>query len=351
LTLSDPERDQQITTDLYLPRSRTRHPIVVISHGLGSDRFSFACLAEHLASYGFAVVVPEHSGSDSNQLAIFLAGKARDIIPPQEFVDRPIDVSKLLNKLEQLSHIDPNLQGRLDLQNVGIVGQSFGGNTALILAGATLQAQNLKARCQTSQYSLNPSLLLQCEAAQIPQLPSHLSDPRIKATIAINPFSSAIFGQAGLSQIKVPTIIVASSADMLAPALPEQIQPFTWLITPNRYLALMTDATHFSALASSPNEAVPVSPFLVGTDPAPVHQYIKALNVAFFKTYLMNQQQYHSYLSAGYAKAISQLPVQLALVKTLSTSDLSQKLGDRLCLSLRAFCFCLYLLLFWRRYC
>lgn len=54
LTLSDPERDRQIITDLYLPRSKVRHPIVVISHGLGSDRFSLAYLAEHLASYGMA---------------------------------------------------------------------------------------------------------------------------------------------------------------------------------------------------------------------------------------------------------------------------------------------------------
>lgn len=325
LHLSDPERDRQIPTVLYLPRSTTRHPIVVISHGLGSDRFSFAYLAEHLASHGFAVVIPQHSGSDSNQLAAFSAGRARDITTsPQEFVDRPIDVSKLLNELERLSRFDPKLQGRLDLQNVGIVGQSFGGYTALAVAGATFQPQNLKTLCQTSQDSLNLSLSLQCEATQIiPQLPSHLSDPRIKAAIAINPFSSAIFGQAGLSQIRVPTMIVASSADMLAPALSEQIQPFTWLTTPNKYLALINGATHFSALASSPNEAVPVPPFLVGTNPALVHQYIKALNVAFFKTYLMNQQEYRSYLSADYAKAISQLPVQLALVKTLSTSNLS----------------------------
>ena len=342
LTLSDPERARQIPADLYLPRSRTPHPIVIISHGLGSDRFSFAYLAEHLASYGFAVVVPEHSGSNSKQLAAFLAGRAKDVTSAQEFVDRPIDVSKLLNKLEELSRFDPDLKGRLDLQNVGIVGQSFGGYTALAVAGATLQEQNLKAQCQRSQDSLNPSLLLQCGATQLPQLPSHLSDSRIKAAIAINPFGSAIFGQAGLSQIKVPTMIVASSADMLAPALPEQIQPFTWLTTPNKYLALMTGATHFSAIASSPNEAVSVLPFLVGTNPASTHEYIKALNVAFFKTYLMNQQQYRSYLSADYAKAISQLSIQLALLKTLTTGDLSKNLEDRLSLSLRAFCFCLY---------
>lgn len=297
LTLSDPKRDRQILADLYLPRSKTRHPVVVISHGLGSDRFSFAYLAQHLASYGFAVVVPEHPGSDANQLTALLAGRARDITSPQEFVDRPIDISKLLNKLEQLSRFDPEFQGRLDLQNVGIVGQSFGGYTALAVAGATLQPQKLKALCQT-QDSLNLSLLLQCRATQIPQLPSHLSDPRIKAAIAINPFSSAIFGQAGLSQIRVPTMIVASSADTLAPALPEQIQPFTWLTTPDKYLVLMTGATHISAIASSPNEAVPVLPFIERNNRALVHEYMKALNIAFFKTHLMNQQQYRSYLSA-----------------------------------------------------
>ncbi|GAA6617070.1 alpha/beta hydrolase [Scytonema sp. NUACC26] len=342
LTLSDPERDRQIPTDLYLPRSRTRHPIVIISHGLGSDRFSFAYLAEHLASHGFAVVVPQHSGSDSNQLAALLAGRVRDITSPQEFVNRPIDVSKLLDKLEQLSRFNSDLQERLDLQNVGIVGQSFGGYTALAVAGATLQAQHLKTVCQASQNSLNLSLLLQCGATQLPQLPSHLSDPRIKAAIAINPFSSAIFGQAGLSQIRVPTMIVASSADAIAPALPEQIQPFTWLTTPNKYLALMTGATHFSALASSPNEAVPVPPFVVGTNHAFVSQYINALNIIFFKTYLMNQQQYRSYLNADY---VSQFPMQLALVKTLSTSDLSKNLEDKLSLTLRAFCFYLFVLL------
>ncbi len=185
--LSDPERDRQIPTVLYLPRSTKRHPIVVISHGLGSDRFSFAYLAEHLASHGFAVVIPQHSGSDSNQLAAFSAGEARDITSPQEFVDRPIDVNKLLNELERLSRFDPNLQGRLDLHNIGLVGQSFGGYTALAVAGATFQPQNLKTMCQTSQDSLNLSLSLQCGATQIPQLPSHLSDPRIKAAIAINP--------------------------------------------------------------------------------------------------------------------------------------------------------------------
>ncbi len=53
--------------DIYLPVAQTPRQIIVISHGLGSDRTSFAYLAEHLASYGFVVAVPEHPGSNSKQ--------------------------------------------------------------------------------------------------------------------------------------------------------------------------------------------------------------------------------------------------------------------------------------------
>lgn len=328
LTFNDPDRDRQLLTDLYLPRSKTRHPVVVISHGLGSDRFSYIYLAQHLASYGFAVVVLEHPGSNSQQLAALLTGKAKDIVSPQEFVDRPMDAIELLDKLEQLSRTDPNIRGRLNLQNVGIVGQSFGGYTALALAGATLQPQHLKAQCQSADNSLNLSLLLQCQATQLPQLPARLSDPRIKAAIAIAPFGSAIFGQTGLSQIEVPMMIVAGSADTLSPALPEQIQPFTWLTTPDKYLVLMTGATHFSTIGSSPNEAVPL-PSSVKVDLALIHQYMNALGAAFFKAHLMKQDRYRSYLSADYTKSIGRSPVQLGLVKTLSTTDLSNNLGDK----------------------
>lgn len=125
-------------------------------------------------------------------------------------------------------------------------------------------------------------------------------------------------------------MIVASSADTLAPALPEQIQAFTWLTTANKYLVPIGGATHFSAIASSPNEAVVLPPFVVGTNPTLVHQYMKALNVAFFKTHLMARQEYRSYLRTDYAQAISQMPVLLALVKTLNASDLSKNLADRL---------------------
>ena len=74
--------------DVYLPRTTTNTPAIVISHGLGSDRTTFKYLATHLASHGFAVFVPEHPGSNASQIQALLSGLASEITDPTEFIDR-----------------------------------------------------------------------------------------------------------------------------------------------------------------------------------------------------------------------------------------------------------------------
>ncbi|MGG6265530.1 alpha/beta hydrolase family protein [Leptolyngbya sp. AN03gr2] len=127
---------------------------------------------------------------------------------------------------------------------------------------------------------------------------------RIKAAIAINPISSSIFGQTSLSQIKIPTMIVASSNDTVAPALPEQIRPFTWLTTSNKYLLLINNGTHFSTITESANSTIPVPTQASGDHPDLARSYMNAFSVAFFQTYVANQPMYRAYLTSAYANAI-----------------------------------------------
>jgi predicted dienelactone hydrolase len=76
---------------------------------LGSNRKTFEYLAQQLASYGFAVAVPEHPGSNSEQLRSLLAGRSDEVTQPREFIDRPLDVKYLLDELERLDAANPNL--------------------------------------------------------------------------------------------------------------------------------------------------------------------------------------------------------------------------------------------------
>lgn len=192
------------------------------------------------------------------------------------------------------------------------------------MAGARINFSQLQKDCPATEDTLNISLFFQCLAVRLPQLQYNLSDPRVKAIIAINPVDSQIFGQDSLSQIKIPVMIVSGSNDTVAPALPEQIKPFTWLTTPNKYLALINGGTHFSTIAESSNAVVPVPTQVIGSSPALARSYVEALSVPFFKTYAAQQPSYLSYLSADYTKTISQKPLPLSLVKSLNSEQLQQ---------------------------
>ncbi len=317
LTLNDQRRDRVYLADLYIPVTSRPAPVIVISHGLASDRTTLAYLAIHLASYGFAVAVPEHPGSNTEKLRSLFAGRANTADEPSEFINRPYDVSYLLDRLQVLDAEDPAYE--LNLDQVGVIGQSFGGYTALALAGAPINFPQLQKDCEDRVNAWNISLLLQCRALELPVTQYNLRDPRIKAAIAINPLSSSIFGEDSLSQIKIPLMIVSSSDDTVAPALSEQIIPFSWLTTDKKYLVLLEGGTHFSTLSEpDPNTSPLALPFpIYGAYPNLVRRYMRALSVAFISSYVTGDAQYLPYLSSSYTSAIAQKVSPVRLVQTL----------------------------------
>ncbi|MEA5580749.1 alpha/beta hydrolase [Nodularia harveyana UHCC-0300] len=334
--LRDQSRDRTIPTYLYLPTATSSpeqpsppFPLIVISHGVASDRSSFAYLAEHLVSYGFAVAVLEHPGSNAERVERYLTGLAGPL-EAKEFINRPLDIKFLLDQLEIQQKLNPDLKGKLNLQQVGAIGQSFGGYTVLSLAGAKINFPQLEKDCNPKISSFNLSLFLQCQVTELPVQDYQLQDDRIQAVLAINPLSSSIFGASELSQIKIPVMIVAASQDIAAPIVSEQVRPFTWLTTSNKYLVLIENATHFSAIAPATpeNDVLPIPPALLGPNPAPVYSYLKALNVAFWEQHLLNRPEYSLYLQPAYGEYLSQPPLNLSLLNSFSADQLSHKLQE-----------------------
>ncbi|MEH1860317.1 MAG: alpha/beta hydrolase [Nostoc sp.] len=306
-----------IQTDIYLPESQSSAPVVVISHGLGSDRDSFAYLAENLASYGFAVVVPQHPGSDSLQMEALLTGKSQQVFADTELIDRPLDVTFILDQLEQRSTSDPWLQGKINVQQVGVIGQSFGGYTALVLAGARININQLHKDCKSESDPVNMSLLLQCRALalgknspdyeQIQQNLSNLDlgDRRVKAVIALNPVTSSLLGQAGLSRIEIPVTIAGGASDTFTPALLEQVQAFSWLTTKDKYLGIGDKGNHTDLIAGVSTVILPSSnrfSSFSGRDPELGRIHFQAFSTAFMKVYLAHQTEYRPFLSTSYVK-------------------------------------------------
>ncbi|MGH2412763.1 MAG: alpha/beta hydrolase, partial [Microcystaceae cyanobacterium] len=269
--------------DLYIPQNVGKPaPLVVISHGFGSLKENFTQLAEHLASYGFAVAIPEHIGSDLTYRQELLQGKLSSALSPIEYLDRPLDITYLLDELEQLAAADSTWAKQIDLQATGIIGDSLGATTALSLAGAEVNTARLEQECDPERIIINLSLLLQCQARYLPPLNFQLRDPRIKAVIASHPLASGIFGPEGMGEIQIPTLIVAGSNDIITPVTSEQIHPFIWLNALNKYLLLFEPGTHFTSSEPSLKfQADTIPKALIGDNRALGSRYFRGISVAF----------------------------------------------------------------------
>ena len=317
---------------LYLPQGLSKPaPVVILSHGFGSEPKSFDYLGEHLASYGIAAISVEHLGSDSDYELEILEGAKKRAISAQEFIERPLDIQHVLDELERRNRHGSMLKGSLDLNKVGMVGHSLGGYTTLALAGAEINVDRLRQQCPKKKINLNISLLMQCRAKElVPE--RQLADPRIDAAIAISPISSAILGQESLTNISIPTAIVSGSEDIIAPVVQEQVYPFTWLSAKDKYLAMIIPGDHFSS--SSLPRKKPANPTVVeefiGKRLASGQSYIKAFAVAFVKAHVEQDSEYLSYLTASYAQEISNEELDFSIVRSLKLEPLEQEFVEAL---------------------
>ncbi|MEL6778559.1 MAG: alpha/beta fold hydrolase [Cyanobacteria bacterium J06597_16] len=316
--------------ETYLPQGLLKPaPVVIISHGFGDVRDSFDFLAAHLASHGFAVVIPDHVGSDLDIRRSFLQGDLNTILSPTEFISRPQEVSFVIDELERLVATSPDWAAKLNLDQIGMVGDSLGATTALASAGAEINYARISAGCDRQQFILNLAQYLLCQARYLPPRSQQLSDERIKGAIASHAMGGGLYGPEGIGQIEIPLMILSGSNDIVAPAVAEQVHPFIWAGSEEKYLALLTTGTHFTAKPGRPGGAEGIISLLVGENRDVGARYFKALNVAFWNRYLRQQASYQPYLSARYAQQLSEgEPLQLDVIRELTPETLERAYGQ-----------------------
>jgi len=324
LVLRDHQRQRTIPVDIYWA-SETSGPLVILSHGFGSDRNFLTYLARHLASHGFTVAALEHPGSNFTWLnGVSIGGNPGDLLPASEFLDRPKDVSFLLDQFTQMNRQEGALQGKLNTQQVTVIGHSLGGYTALALAGGEINLKELRQYCKNrSPIGRSPADWFQCAAADLSGDRIELRDTRVVQVMALNPMTGRLFGDKGLANVTVPTLILTSTEDAIAPSLDHQLRSFAQLAG-TKYLLSAIGGTHLSITdRTNLNEALARSTLVkehIGQEADPLRQVLRGVSLAFLKQLTPEAQRYQPFLSPAYAQSLSTPTMALRLSKELPST-------------------------------
>ena len=253
LQLSVPHRAKPMRLISLVP-AESNGLLVVITHGLWDEPESFEGWGEVLTEHGYTVLLPEHSGSSYRQQQLMLAGD-RPPPGPEELRLRPLDVSALLNAVEQKRLLASR---SLDITSVGVVGHSWGATTTLQLAGAVPTDRKLSTRCSNLKNpERNISWVLQCSWLSVIQQ-AGIADPRVKAVVAVSPPLRLLFDPSSSRRLNAKVLLVSGSRDWVVPSGPEAIRPMreTGAAELGHRLVLVEGADHFN-LSSARGEPQP----------------------------------------------------------------------------------------------
>ncbi|NLH50963.1 MAG: hypothetical protein GX444_20500 [Myxococcales bacterium] len=255
------------------------YPVVAFSHGSGARKEEYKYLLEFLASHGYVCIAPNHVGNVGiTHYWPWLLDMS---------VLRPFDIVFALNRLGKLFAAPEHpFAGLGDIQRVGMIGHSYGGNTTLALAGAAFSYDYIEELCADPPVDIYICAIPAARAIFENRLP----DPRLKAAISLaHDGAQSYFGPdaVGVETIKIPTMLIAGTADNWCPYEREAEPTWAHLNSPANYL-LLDSAGHlgFTDVISGRPMSLPRQ-----------HSLVLRYVTAFFGYYVKELAGYGEYLT------------------------------------------------------
>ncbi|PRH88913.1 dienelactone hydrolase [Labrys okinawensis] len=218
-----------------------KFPLVLLSHGAGlaGSAQALSWIAAPLAERGFVVAAPTHPGN---------SGANRSAAETMKLWLRPADISDSLDAVAR----EPFFKDHLNAGEIGVLGLSMGGNTALALAGARIDPKRLAAYCDTDR--LNPSLCgwiresgVDLHALDLRSAGRDGRDRRIRFAMAIDPAPVDVFDSESFSSVDIPVALLNLGPAANIP-LTAQAAGIAKAIPVTTYETI-ADASHYSMFA------------------------------------------------------------------------------------------------------
>ncbi|HZV36788.1 MAG TPA: hypothetical protein VFB72_19580 [Verrucomicrobiae bacterium] len=277
----DSKRNRKVPVKIYFPKKSDKPlPVIIFSHGLGGTREGYEYLGKYWAGHGYVSVHLQHIGSDD---AVWREAPSGEFMPamrraasnPDNFVNRPLDVSFAIDQLAKLNEEDASLKHRLDLDRIGLAGHSFGAYTTLAAAGevfVTSYGTEFSAR-----------------------------EPRIKAAIAMSaPAQKNKDYDLVFSKIKIPIFHMTGTLDDSpigdTKAADRRI-PFDHINGADQYLLIFNGGDHM-VFSGRPRD------WGNGEKDAEFQKDVCICSTAFWDAYLKNETDAKAWLTDGGAQKV-----------------------------------------------
>lgn len=274
ITITDPTRDRPLTTDVWFPLAPDAQgdphrytfvtgdyyespraisatpdlispdgpfPLVVYSHGSGGLRYIASDYTETMASHGYIVVAPDHTGNTAIERV-----SGAPIDRPRVALDRPLDVISVIDAMTNPESTETvGFVGSVDPERIAVTGHSFGGFTTYAVV---------------SGYEN--------------ELGSSPADSRIDAIIALAPAvgdgasEDSLLSDDLLAAVSVPQLVMVGTDDKTTPVDPNVTRAFDLTTSDPLYRVELVAGEHqsftdvcdylvaFPTLDPPPSEAV-----------------------------------------------------------------------------------------------
>lgn len=270
--------------DIPIDASTTRG-LLVFSHGSGGTNDQSTPLMEHLASHGFVVVSPEHTGNTSSDNSDSYEVVSANRVP---------DVSFIIDSMLELN--EPGMgpfSGAINAEQIGVLGHSFGGFTAIGTAAGYGETS---------------------------------ADPRVKAIMPVSGVILDAYSAEDLAGIEIPVLLLGGTLDT---AVPIENNDFAFMSLVNAPQVIQVDIigathTHFANICGigdwliDAGITMDIWPLIGATallqpymdtcseDAFPLEAVVRLQNLyatAFFRLHLLQENGYEEYLGETAAAA------------------------------------------------
>jgi dienelactone hydrolase len=234
----DERRNRDVPVRIYASEDAPPPlPVVVFSHGIGENRDSYAWFGKALAQRGYLAVHVTHAGTDRAVLERGYRHLYRAVKQKENWVNRPLDVSFVLDRLSELP--------LADLERVAVVGHSAGAFTSFAVAGVrTAGGETLR-------------------------------DERVKVIVPMSmPRLDGVIPPDGYDAIDIPVLNMTGTCDtsLIYRTFPKHRRvPFESARAGRHYLVTIEGANHGSFVIDDPR-----------------HELIVALTDAFLRAWLLD---------------------------------------------------------------